>query len=233
MTSETIAKMRERGILYQGSMVKALLAGTKTNTRRIVKPQPDTTHGGEPYWSIGGLRTSWIKRPAGAEPHWGNNPLLSPYGETGDRLWVRETFFAWGRWETRYSAKKKRDEWHFIDMTLECGESYLYAADGVSDTQAFIKRRGGVEPMYWKRPAIFMPRAASRILLEITDTTAERLNSISCMDAWAEGIGVPGQHYDIAEGVQMYRVLWEEINGAGSWDANPLVWSVKFKVVQP
>ena len=70
---------------------------------------------------------------------------LSPYGHAGDRLWVKETFFAFGRWETRFSAKKSRDEWHFVDMTAESNKDYLYAADGFS---MFIKRRSSITPLY-------------------------------------------------------------------------------------
>lgn len=180
--------------------------------------------------------------------------LLCPYGaaanpfrEEGDRLWVKETFFAWGRWETRYNAKKGRDEWHFIDMTQECGKDYLYAADGVSNTQAFVKRRSSVVPVYWKRPAIFMPRHASRITLEVTGVRVERLQDISESDAIAEGmrqmrdgsgcwVGREGPGKLVTPWPTArcaFRDLWESINGAGSWDANPFVWVVEFKRVTP
>ena len=108
-----------------------------------------------------------------------------PYGQPGDRVWVRETFYAYGRWETRFSAKKKRDEWHFVDMTAECDRRYQYAADNPDVPLA--KARGGVLPGWYKRPAIFMPRAACRIMLGITGVHVERLSDISESDADAEG----------------------------------------------
>lgn len=83
--------MQERPILFSAPMVRALLAGTKTQTRRVVKPQPDSTHSGFPYWSVGGYRASWCRSAADGGPLMPANPLLCPYGQPGDRLWVRET----------------------------------------------------------------------------------------------------------------------------------------------
>lgn len=227
--SAATTQPRERGILYQGTMVRSLLAELKTQTRRPVKG-----------WAL-----EWLSPPVNFTPEYvadrANNAC--PYGYPGDHLWVRETFFAWGRWETRYSAKKKRDEWHFIDMTMESKRVYHYA---MCDSKAIVgaKDRGGVLPVWWKRPAIFMPRAASRILLEITDVRVERLQDISQADAMAEGVWTANAAkesgcIDRSPGggnlnhVGAYRTLWEEINGKGSWDLSPLVWVVKFKVVQP
>ncbi len=243
-----------RPILYKGRMVQAILAGTKTLTRRLWKMPP-----GMGWYVSGPLKgeeTGDICDLNG--PGWCTvDEVRSPYGRPGDQLWVRETFFAWGRWEKRFSEKKGRDEWHFVDMTLECGESYLYAADGVSDTQAFIKRRGDIKPMWWKRPAIHMPRSASRITLEVTDVRVDRLQDISESDALAEGISTvrtPGWdavHFPvwyqkfktaIASGdrppvgplpSQAYAALWEQIHGPGSWDLNPWVWVIEFKAVKP
>lgn len=191
-------------MLFTAPMVRALLAGTKTQTRRAVKPQP----AGE--WAAPGRSAS-------------------PYGQPGDRLWVRETFFAFGRWETRYSEKKGRDEWHFIDMTLQVGHAYTYAADDENGLYAAPRSRDSVTPGWWKRPAIFMPRAASRIQLEITNARVERLQSISEADAQAEGCDLPASDQDWAQARGWYRELWEALNGAGSWDANPWVWAIDFR----
>lgn len=231
--------MKETGILFTAPMVRALPPGPKTMTRRALRDQTVVRAGadGPELWT--GFM-GW--QPAAAviaDPGLNGNPdARCHYGGPGDRLVVRETFFAWGRWEKRFSAKKNRDEWHFVDMTAESGNSYLYAADGVSDTQAFIKRRSDPKPMYWKRPAIFMPRAASRITMEITEVRVERLSEISEADALAEGIvrqpdGGYGladtTHYHSADPRQSYFSLWEAINGDGSVMADPWVFVVSFR----
>lgn len=185
--------MSERGILFSAPMVRALLAGTKTQTRRAVKAAEGIVHANS----------------------------RSPYGRPGDRLWVRESFCAYGRWEKRYNEKKQRDEWRFIDMTRESGYFYLYAADN-PDVQ--VEKGRSLTPGWHTRPALFMPRAASRILLEVVSVRVERLQAISEQDAIAEGIErVAGSPVD------SYRSLWERINGTGGWDANPWIWVVEFR----
>jgi hypothetical protein len=157
-------------------------------------------------------------------------------------VWVRETFFAYGRWETRYSEKKKRDEWHFVDMTPECDRLYQYAADNPDLPLAMF--RDSVTPQWWKRPAIFMPRAASRILLDVTRVRVERLQEISEADARDEGIkdggcvncGDPepcGCLNPSPDPRDAYLGLWEDINGVGAWAGNPWVWVVEFRRVTP
>lgn len=187
--------MKEHPILFSAPMIRAILDDRKSQTRRIVKGaecwHPDTR-----TVKIVGVGDDGIAAmPCDEHGRMLGGAIRCPYGPPGDRLWVRETFFAWGRWETRFSVKKGRDEWHFIDMTLECEKDYLYAADGVSNTQAFIKRRSDVTPMYWQRPSIHMPRVASRIQLEVTAVRVERLNDISEADAMAEG--APPSHPSI------------------------------------
>lgn len=201
--------MKERPILFSAPMVRALLDGNKTQTRRVVK----------------GLALEWLK-PDMFAPEYVASPdsFLSPYGFAGDRLWVRETFFAYGRWETRFSVKKGRDEWHFVDMTMECDRAYQHAVE--SNEVPLAKDRGGVTPGWWRRPAIFMPRVAARILLDITDVRIERLHHCSEDDAWAEG-----RPEDATGALDWYRQLWDQINakrGYG-WDVNPWVWVVEFK----
>lgn len=150
--------------------------------------------------------------------------LKNPYGAPGDRLWGRETFYAFGRWETRFSEKKKkRDEHHFADLTIECGKSYRYAADESIITETHRNYR---QPVDWhKRPSIFMPRAASRILCEIVNVRVERLQDISESDAQAEGVADRAAFFE----------LWDSINAARgySWESNPWVWVVEYEVAQP
>jgi hypothetical protein len=187
MHTETIEskQTKERPILFSGEMVRAILDGRKTQTRRVVKPKPDDS----------GL--------------WNNDKC--PYGKPGDRLWVRETFF--------------------VD-----GPRIQYRAD----------HHGAPKETIWK-PSIFMPRHASRILLEIADVRCERLRDISEADAIAEGVAsfrpVPGDgdpetlyaNY-MNKGRLSYRkayfsfmTLWQSINGPESWNANPWVWVITFK----
>ena len=224
-----------------GAMVHATLAGTKTQTRRVMRHQPEypviiTT---DPHTE----RYQMVGREPMTEA-----ALLPecPYGQPGGRIWVRETFYAYGRWVTRYSETKRRDEWHFLDMTIECDRAYQYAADGPEVPLA--KGRGGNHSGWYKRPAIFMPRAACRVLLEIVSVRVERLQGITDADIAAEGIDMEAllaaqDSYDIvakdgnATGRPAlrgaWRNLWESINGAESWDANPWCWCIEFKRVLP
>lgn len=232
--------MTEHPILFSAPMIRAVLDGRKTQTRRIIKPQPPKW-GGYPQEIDPGWY-EWVDRDVDSDTlrHWPSyeRALRCPYGQAGDVLWVRETFFAWGRWETRFNAKKARDEWHFIDMTLECGHQYAYAADGWN--YAPYRRTAGPMPAWWKRPAIFMPRHASRITLRIKSVRVERVQDISAADALAEGVNVHLDHHDKPSTsryspVAAFRDLWDGLNakrGAG-WDTNPFVWRIEFERVEP
>lgn len=209
--------MKERPILFSGAMVRSLLNCTKSQTRRPVKG-----------FALELLAPDGFTPEYVALPENGN----CPYGFAGDRLYVKETFFAWGRWETRYSAKKGRDEWHFVDMTIDSGKQYRYPATMGGCSSA--RQRGDVMPQWWKRPAIFMPRGASRIDLDITGVRVERLNDISEADAEAEGVDFLRHVPDADETLtakELYWCLWDSINGNGSWAANPWVWAVELKRV--
>ena len=233
--------MTDRPILFSAPMVRAILEGRKTQTRRIAKPMKGGFVCTGKYVMKGQESDPFAAYESPTETR--KPARRDIYGSPGDHLWVKETFFAWGRWEARFSPKKARDEWHFIDMTLECGEAYLYASDGVSDTRTFVKRRSDVAPMFWKRPAIFMPRHASRLLLEVTGIRVEQLQDIDENGAMAEGVvcarvgnlftfAVPGTDIERLSGPAAFMRLWASINGMESWDANPWVWVVEFKRVE-
>jgi hypothetical protein len=192
MFTETHTAPAGRSILFSGPMVRALLAGTKTQTRRALTGPPELAR--------------------------------NRFGQPGDRLWVRETFFAFGSWATRFNPAKGRDEWFFTDMTRASGHAWRYEADGGPGADPQARREAGAAPAWHKRSALFMPRAASRIVLEITGVRIERLQAIGAADALAEGFA-PGA---VDDPVLAYRGVWERINGAGSWEANPLVWVVEF-----
>lgn len=234
--------MKERPILFSAPMVRAILAGTKTQTRRAVKHEAPDEADGCCSVEIDGVDTFCWVTGEDQDIHPSAKQFPCPYGQPGDRLWVRETFFAWGRWETRYSAKKGRDEWHFVDMTLECGKAYEYpATGGQPQPMGGARYRGGTTPTWWKRPAIHMPRAASRITLEITSVRVERLQEISEADAAAEGVIRKSEHQApwSGDGLRYWLTardafadLWQSINGPESWNANPWVWVVEFKKVE-
>lgn len=196
--------MKERPILFSAPMVRAILEGRKTQTRRIVKPQPklNFTAPVMAFYADGGV-------PA------------CPYGQPGDRLWVREN--GWQRPErTPKQMREGADTW----------KSYYYDADDISiDDIDFFRRNG-----FNRRPSIHMPRWASRITLDITGVRVERLHGINWMDAVAEGCNDPrtpekytGTNQPCGDPVAEYMRLWNSINGPGSWAANPLVWVVEFK----
>ena len=202
-----------RPILMSAPMVRALLAGTKTQTRRIVKPQPNARCT-EAFVGCDGIwRFSWPT--ARAPMSSAADDVLCPYGKPGDMLWVRETWAV----GTIYDGIAPRN-------VPECGVRY-----------AATNERIGIKD----RQSIHMPRWASRLTLEITEVRVERLQDITEADAKAEGaeqlsMDDDGNFYRLA-GQGTYRTgyagLWNHINGdkAGmSWDDNPWVWALTFKV---
>lgn len=225
--------IKEKPILFQPEMVAAILAGRKTQTRRVLK---DTTEHKGPY------------NPAYLECHrrapgWAE---ICPHGAVGGELWVRETFYAWGRWEKRWNQKKGRDEWHFIDETLAAGKGYHYYETPPPDyARAAKKNRADSTSAWWRRPSIFMPRAACRINLKIKAIRIEPLHEITDSDALKEGVQLPvnaenGNPLIPLTGAyvpkgwnprEFFALLWHEINGAESWNSNPWVWVIDFERV--
>lgn len=193
--------MTERPILMSAPMVRATLAGIKTQTRRLVK-QTSGVHTIEQVIATPDSLAAFVR-------------TRCPYGQLGDRLWVRES--GWERPErTPRMMREGADTW----------PRFAYAADDWSDEDRADFKRWGFKP----RPSIHMPRWASRITLGITAVRVERLQIISEADARLEGVkcGIDCPDHRIAFGR-----LWEQINGAGSWVANPWVWVIEFKLVAP
>lgn len=208
--------MIARPILFSGAMVRALLDGGKTQTRRACKPMNQWVEQEcREVRAIDGTPHHFLK--GATEPL---EKLRCPYGQPGDRLWVRETFL-----DTQGTGIEHRDE-------SGLRHRYAFAADCAPGSYGDHARKD--YGLKWK-PSIHMPRVASRILLEIVAVRVERLQDITEGDAWAEGV-------DKAEVLSMpcadgataaYSALWQRINGAGSWEANPWVWVVEFKRVMP
>lgn len=195
--------MKERPILFSAPMVRAILAGAKTQTRRVVK---DRHIDAAPPACL----FQWLRERC-------------PYGQPGDRLWVRETWqhanFPFGPYDDSCQVFYRAD---YMDDP--------HGPDGEKSPEGKYRN--------WK-PSIHMPRSASRILLEITSVRVERLQDISESDACAEGARsadlVTGRECILDPKSGSYRLhfsdLWEQINGAGTFVANPFVWVIEFKRV--
>ena len=220
---------KERPILFSGPMVRAILAGTKAQTRRVVKPQPETQHDGEPYWHVGGYR-AWPHRSTVDPLRMGGNILPCPYGEPGDRLWVRETWVRAsklpGQGPVVYLADGERGAWVGDG---EGGRLWVHHGWTVGVTKHSRDGRWTGPPNRWT-PSIFMPRWASRLTLEVTSVRVERLHDITDADATAEGVNGPFD--ELFTPRFRFEKLWESINGEESWDSNPWVWVVGFKRVE-
>lgn len=219
--------MSERPILFSGPMVRAILDGRKTVTRRVLKgawqaaleghdhvktwfAPPDVPAEGIPnQWAESGI---WAERwgPRGYNRWLGFSPF-----RPGDRLWVRETWTHTGT-----------GVWTIADARADGASGVRYHADGPI---------AGAK--YW--PSIHMPREFSRISLDVTSVKVERLQSISEAEAVAEGCrGRLGPNPDFPDEwdpspQEEFRDLWDHINGPGSWEANPWVVAIAFRVVAP
>jgi hypothetical protein len=253
--------MKERPILFSGPMARAILEGRKTVTRRAIKHQPDvpvTDAIPRRNYPHGPATVDWYWRPQ--HGHLNGVPsngwdFKCPYGQPGDRLWVRESHaqvyevdIPVGRpvGPVGTAGSPGRPDW-------KC--RYVYRADGEMQNVQW-HHVGDSQPVRWT-PSIHMPRAACRILLEITDVRVERLQDISSAQARAEGLarvtkdgalykhgiperdGLPGVADSgwpwcewEADPRRAFAKLWAGINGAESWAANPWVWVVEFERVE-
>jgi len=219
--------MRERPILFNGAMVRAILAGQKTQTRRVATLPHQNPLGQWEASTSGGY---------GARDRKGNlvpehvciwhtrtgDTLSCPLGQPGDRLWVRESFA-----DLRGTGIEHRPN---IDGPIQ---RYAYSADTLPGSPGdFARKDYGIK---W-RPSIHMPREACRLVLEITAVRVERLQAITEADAVAEGLSqsesgswLPGpcDHPEWA-----FHQLWSQLYGEPAWEANPWVWVIEFKRVE-
>ncbi|HIF6270565.1 hypothetical protein [Raoultella ornithinolytica] len=231
--------MKERGMIFNGEMVRALLSGRKTQTRRSMKVQP--SEGFTPmnmalepdykarWYTPGIVDKEGYLQPASKEVFGvanENEGYSCPFGAVGDRIWVREAFRVHSRATdvaTLVYKASERNSWteqtHRVPVAV-CNKP--------------------ATPEKWT-PSLHMPRWASRILLEITDVRVERLNSISQEDAQAEGLELTGwrpTYSDPDSGGEVitpydnFAELWSSIYGDESWQANPWVWVIEFKRVE-
>jgi len=213
--------VKERGMIFNADMVNAILSGRKTMTRRIMKPQPEVCPRGGHWWPSNVFKTMLHIEDEMQNGKGGWDGLTGdacPFGDVGDRIWVRETFRVHSKatdLATLVYRASERNSW--TEQTHRVPASVCNKP---------------VSPEKWT-PAIHMPRWASRITLEITGVRVERLQDISEEDARAEGV-IPA-----CGGVEPYwehrfnfRELWFDIYGEESWRANPFVWVMEFKRIE-
>lgn len=239
--------MKSRPILFSGEMVRAILDGRKTQTRRIIKNlkiklrhevHSDAIFGliHKPMVATAGIHRGYIAH-AGA---------VSVFCDEERRLGVKpEEFdfvcpYADGK-TVLVNLGDRKSRWEVIPQESQLWVKETFApsfADDDDSKNGWVYRatNNGPEPLKWK-PSIFMPRAASRITLELTAVRAERLNDISSRDAQCEGVTTAMAEPSVSEDaiawsyIDGYQWLWESINGKGSWEKNPWVWVLEFKVI--
>lgn len=229
-----------RPILFSGPMVRAILEGRKTQTRRIVKPQPDGEFFGPKIYHPSVTNRRGDLRP-GAEQFGifdtcGEWSITCPYGKPGDRLWVREA-------HAIYRDAHARDEGYEVILYRADAAAYwnMHPLDHIEAEFNPLRDTSDYEPKW--TPSIHMPRWASRITLEITRVRVERLQEISREDVRREGVPetagdwdqcpMIGHEWDNRTYCEQWQWLWEKINGPESWAANPWVWVIEFKVITP
>ncbi|EAT9205132.1 hypothetical protein FXF31_21545 [Salmonella enterica] len=211
--------MKERGMIFNAEMVNAILSGRKTQTRRPIKWKQ--TRFTEIAERDDGSLWPWAEDCERGGDIW----FACPYGEIGDRIWVRET---WQVIHDHIDESSHVEDRTYAPSIPKEKDRYWHTVYAEHFGDESREDRG----FPW-RPAIHMPRWASRILLEITDVRVERLRDLSEEDAKSEGIipsagGVlPGWEYRIN-----FRDLWMDIYGTDNWEANPWVWVIEFKRVE-
>lgn len=217
--------MKTRPIIFQPDMVRAILDGRKSQTRRInglskINKNPGDhskaivlNDGTWSFWHPGNVDEKWVRNVA--YPDGGG--FKCPYGVPGDRLWVREKF-------------------RIFNSVDECGCCDHCACDRYNGKPVFYADTLCNESK-WK-PSIHMPRKLSRLTLEVTNIRVERVQDISAMDCISEGIkrnNIPDIHIRAKEDRCRFQRLWDKMHkkqGFG-WSENPWVWVVEFKVIEP
>ena len=232
--------MKERPILFSGPMVRATFEGRKTQTRRVMKPQPYIVADGWMWAKVGHL----IENLSGTRYVKSKMAPLCPYGAPGDRLYVRETHYRYGKWLKNGKTSTGRQKWRFKPLNNEIH----FDTDDLESLD--IRPTSYRKQAWYKRPSIFLPKGYQRINLEITAIRVERVQEISEEDALNEGIEkvsqsmgrsaypIYGELFDKLGQLTIspqysFQCLWDSINAKRGypWKDNPWVWVVEFKRV--
>ena len=223
-------EVKERPILMSAPMVRAILGGTKTQTRRVAKKWHILKgHSRDVYHQKGATIADWEM------PYFLDS---CPYGKVGDRLYVKESAWMWCERRPDGVTKAGRPKWHYVPD----GGMAWYTATSEKPNYRVPSPDTGNEWDWRFKIGRFLPRSAARIFVRVVSVRVERLQDISEADAIEEGIErsalgwrdynwAPGVH-DGLDAVNSYQTLWQHINGLESWDANPFVWVIEFAVVE-
>lgn len=217
--------MNERPILFRPEMVAAIFEGRKTQTRRVVTPQPcnPSTFGISPIWGSGTKDGHFLICAATNEQGARVDRFIRcPYGQVGDRLWVRE------KWKvTAASAGYKMRENSLIEIAYDNNGVAGFRIYPCLDRYRYVESVEARARLGKARPSIYMPRWAARLALKITGIRVERLREIEEQDAEAEGLNSCADY----SARDRFALLWDTINGAKTgraWTDNPFVWVVEF-----
>lgn len=227
--------MTTHPILFSTPMVQAILDGRKSMTRRTsclneINENPNEwifigMHHGKALFDASGMIGD-------------HNDIESPFGKPGDILWVKETFYAYGQWVENGFSKTGKHKFKFQDLT---GTDFQYKYEDDKPLRILKGKDNGIG--WYKRPSIFMPKAAARIFLKITDIRVERLQNITEEDAIHEGLSGENKKWlnyyrtpsaancisNFSNAKDSFQSLWNLINGTDSWHANPWVWVISFE----
>ena len=240
-----MSDVKERPILFSAPMVRAILDGHKTQTRRIVKQSLERLGDGDWYaFDHKGVNYRVNARHTTVAA-WAHLIQFCPYGQPGDRLRVKEAVWMWCERRPNGKTKTGRDKWLYVPLR---GAPTFYASDRTGMPSLDVVSPETGNQWGWRfKIGRFMPAWASRITLEVTGVRIERLQEISEEDAIAEGLNIfneddanlyysalaldnqwpEGWHFD--DPIGAYRELWESINGPDSWADNPWVWVIEFR----
>lgn len=240
----------EKPILFSTPMVNAILSGQKKQTRRVIKYSKKISN---PVigFSIFTEDDKFEVRGIHENGVYGSSFFKKPF-TTGDLLWVREEHYRFGYWVKNGFTAKGNQKWKFVATTKEV----KYSDSIPSDARISRNKQNPENPSWYKRLARFMPKSACRIWLEITNVRVEKLNYISADDCINEGVellrfgykdyypqeisynlglkrhnGMPNG-YQCGTANMSFRSLWISINGIDSWNANPWVWVIEFKILE-
>ena len=223
--------MKETPILFTPENAQKSYEGLKTQTRRIITPQPISQH------HIGWLSWGEFHPGFAVLTHYCNvvERITCPYGTVGDRLYCKEVHYRWGKWERDGSTKRGREKWRFhCDQTPA-----VFELTSLQKLYRLTSKVAGKEG-WQKRSPLFMPKAAARLWLELTGVRVERVQEITAGDCIREGIPEPRRSGEALmmvddgfDAIWAFRDLWTSINGPDAWERNDWVWVLDFKKVQP